>query len=387
MRREPDWQGRFARNDIISLLDINRRFNLAESTAQDLTFGEILDLAGGAAALRDLRMGYGSSSGLPRLRSAIAVLTGVRPDEVVTTQGVALGLFLLAFELCRPGDEAVIASPCFPPSRASLDALGVVVRECRLAFDRGYRLTADGVAPFLNERTRLVSIASPQNPSGVRTSVAEIEAILKLMRAKAPAATLFVDETYRDATYGDETPPPSAATLDGPVIAGGSVSKAHGAPGLRVGWLTVRDAGLRDRLTTAKMNIVISGSPLDETLAAAVLDKRETILSERRGLLAEGVSKVAGWVGAQRGRVDWVKPDGGALCCLRLNPGVFDAAAVERFWSALPEAELQIGDGAWFGETSAILRLGFGYLPIGVLPAALDALSRAMEAALKGHLK
>ena len=70
MRREPDWQGRFARNDIISLLDINRRFNLAESTAQDLTFGEILDLAGGAAALRDLRMGYGSSSGLPRLRSA-----------------------------------------------------------------------------------------------------------------------------------------------------------------------------------------------------------------------------------------------------------------------------------------------------------------------------
>ncbi|MGX8013651.1 pyridoxal phosphate-dependent aminotransferase [Mesorhizobium sp. ORM8.1] len=374
-------RGRFPRNDIISLLDVNRRFNLAESTAQDLTFGELIDLAGGAATLRDLKMGYGSSTGLPRLRSAIAALTGVEPDEVVTTQGTALGLFLLAFELCRAGDEAIIATPCFPPARASLAASGVTVRECRLTFDQGYRLTADLLAPLLNERTKLVSIASPQNPSGIRTSVAEVEAILELMRARAPEAILFVDETYRDATYGNETPPPSVAALDEAIITGGSVSKAHGAPGLRVGWLTVRDAGLRDRLTTAKMNIVISGSPLDETLACVVLDNRDMILSERRGLLAAGLSKVAAWVDRQNGRVDWVKPDGGALCCLRLSPDAFDAAAVNRFWSALPEADLQIGDGAWFGESSAILRLGFGYLPINVLAAALDALSKAIEVA------
>ena len=379
MIRGLDRQRRFPRNDIISLLDINRRFNLAESTAQDLTFGEIIELAGGVAALEHLKMGYGSSAGLPSLRLAIASMTGAQPDDIITTQGTALGLFLLAFELCRPGDEAVVASPCFPPARASLEASGVTLRECRLDFDQGYRLTADRLAPLLNERTRLVSIASPQNPSGVRTPMGEIEAILSLMRAKAPAAHLFVDETYRDATYGNEPPPPSAATLDGPVITGGSVSKAHGAPGLRVGWLTVRDAALRERLMTAKMNIVISGSPLDETLAAAVLDKRETILAERRALLATGVRTVAAWVEAQNGLVDWVKPDGGALCCLRLNPDAFDAAALHRFWSALPEADLQIGDGAWFGESSAILRLGFGYLPIDVLPAALDALARAIE--------
>lgn len=376
-----DSGGRFPQNDIISLLDVNRRYNLAESTAQDLTFGEIIDLAGGTAALQDLKMGYGSSAGLPRLRAGIAALTGVQADSVITTQGTALGLFLLAFELCRPGDEAVVAAPCFPPSRASLEAAGVTVRECRLTFDQGYRLTADLLEPLLNEGTKLVSIASPQNPSGVRTPVAEIKAILALMRAKSPTAILFVDETYRDATYGNETPPPSVAALDGAIVTGGSVSKAHGAPGLRVGWLTVQDAGLRDRLTTAKMNIVISGSPLDETLAAAVLDNRDMILSQRRSLLAAGLSRVATWVDGQKGRVDWIKPDGGALCCLRLNTNVFDAAAVDRFWSALPEADLQIGDGAWFGDSSAILRLGFGYLPIDVLPSALDALSKAIEAA------
>lgn len=380
-RTNADWRGRFPRNEIISLLNVNRRYNLAESTARDLTFGEILDLAGGTAALGELKMGYGSSAGLPRLRAGIAALTGVKPDEVMTTQGTALGLFLLAFELCRPGDEAVIVTPCFPPSRDALIATGVTLRECRLTFEHGYRLTAELLEPFLNESTKLISIASPQNPNGVRTSLAETQAILELMRAKAPAARLFIDETYRDATYGNERPPQSAATLAGEIITGGSVSKAHGAPGLRVGWLTVRDPELLERLTVAKMNIVISGSPLDETLAAVILDNREKILSQRRELLANGVAKVAGWVENHRGSVEWVKPDGGALCCLRLNPEAFDEAGIGRFWAALPEAELQIGDGAWFGESSAVLRLGFGYLPIDVLPAALDALSEAMEAA------
>ena len=148
------------------------------------------------------------------------------------------------------------------------------------------------------------------------------------MRTKAPAARLFVDETYREATYGDELPPQSAAALDVAIITGGSVSKAHGAPGLRVGWLTVRDPKLRERLTVAKMNLVISGSPLDETLAATVLDHREAILRQRRTLLATGLSTVAAWVGNQAGMVQWVKPDGGALCCLRLNPTAFDATAI-----------------------------------------------------------
>lgn len=386
MEENSNWSGRFPRNEIISLLDVNRKYNLAESTAQDLSFGEILDFAGGVAALGELKMGYGSSTGLPQLRAAVAALTGVHPDHVITTQGTALGLFLLAFELCRPGDEAVIVMPCFPPSRDSLAGAGVILRECRLTFDNGYRLTSDLLEPLLNERKKLVSVASPQNPSGVRTTPEEIETIIEQMRAKAPSARLFVDETYRDAAYGNDPIPPSAATLDDNIITGGSVSKAHGAPGLRVGWLTSRDTKLLERLTVAKMNLVISGSPLNELLAAGILDNRDKILTARRDLLASGLSRVAVWVAKQNGLVEWVRPDGGALCCLRLNPVAFDAAGVDRFWSALPKAELQIGDGAWFGESSAVLRLGFGYLPIDVLPNALDALSEAIEVAVQPGL-
>lgn len=374
--------GRFPRNGILSLLDVNRRFNLAESTASDLTVGELLQLAGGAGAVGGLKMGYGSSAGLPRLREAVASATGVRADEVLATQGTALGLFLLAFELCGPGDEAVIVTPCFPPARDALVATGVALREYRLAFDDGYRVDVDALTTRLSPRTRLVSLASPQNPSGVRTSAAEIERILDRMARVCPEAWLFVDETYRDAAYADEPTPPSAAALHPRVITGASVSKAHGAPGLRVGWLTVRDRELRERLVMAKMNTVISGSPLDETLAAAVLEHREAILRPRLALLAAGRALVEAWVAAQEGYVEWVRPEGGALCCLRLVPSRFDAPAVDRFWERLPEAGLQLGEGTWFGESRSVMRLGFGYLPIAVLPDALDALSDALSKTL-----
>ncbi len=383
MTKTEGWQGRFPRNDIISLLDVNRRFNLGESTAQDLTCGELFELAGGANALRGLKLGYGSSSGLSRLRAVIAAQAGVAPEEVITTQGTALGLFLLAHELCRPGDEAVIATPCFPPAHDTLATTGVTLRACPLQFDQSFRLTSDLLEPLLNDQTKLISIASPQNPSGVLTPLAEIERILALMRRKAPEAHLFIDETYRDASYGDEPTPPSAAALDPAIITGGSVSKAHGAPGLRVGWLTVRDPSLRERLTIAKMNTVLSGSPLDETLAAAILENRDKILGPRRALLAKGVETVAQWVADQNGLVEWVQPQSGALCCIRLSPKSFDAAAVDRFWTALPAADLQVADGSWFGASNAMFRLGFGYLPMATLPAALAELSKVVAKAAR----
>jgi aspartate/methionine/tyrosine aminotransferase len=374
------WRGRFPRNEIISLLDVNRPFNLAESTSQDLTVGELLDLAG-LERIRDLKLGYGTSAGSLALREAIAEGCGVSAERVITTQGTALGLFLLAYEVCRPGDEAVLATPCFPPSRDCLLGAGVDVREVKLSFENGYRLELDQIAASLSSKTKLVSIASPQNPAGVRVARTDIEKLLALMEARSPQALLFVDETYREAAYGDEAVVDSFASLDARVVTGASVSKALGAPGLRTGWLTVADADLRARLAVAKMNTVISGPVLDETLATVLLRHRERVLAPRRRLLADALQELALWCERERKRVEWVRPDAGALCCVRLRPDAFDEAAVSRFWDLLPGHDLQLACGTWFGESRRAFRLGFGYLPPARLGPALSALSSALDAA------
>ena len=375
-----EWRGRFPYNEIISLLDVSRPFNLAESTSQDLTVGEVLDLAG-LETLRGLKLGYGRSAGAVELREEIAKAHKVPADQVVTTQGTALGLFLLAFEVCRPGDEAVLLTPCFPPSRDCLLGAGVTVREIRLKFENGYQLDLDELAASLSPKTMLVSLASPQNPSGVRTSRAIVDKLLALLESRSPQAMLFIDETYREATFGNQAAPDSFAGLHPRIVTGGSVSKALGAPGLRAGWLTVADADLRSRLVVAKMNTVISGSVLDEALATALLRHRDRVLGPRRRLLAEGLAELAAWCETERHRIEWIRPDAGALCCLRLPADRFDTAAVSRFWNLLSQHELQLASGAWFGESDRVFRLGFGYLPPGRLGPALSALSMVLDAA------
>lgn len=381
------WRGRMPYNEIVSLLDVNSPFNLAESTSQDLTLGELLDLAG-PERVRKLKLGYGSSAGSSELREEIAKACKVPAEHIVTTQGTALGLFLLAFELCRPGDEAVVATPCFPPSRDCLAGMGTDLREIKLSFESGYRLDLERMAAALTPRTKLISIASPQNPSGVRVSCAEVEELLALVERRASEAVLFIDETYREATYGDEIAAASFAALHPRIVTGSSVSKALGAPGLRTGWLTVADDDLRSRLVIARMNTVVSGSVLDEMLAAALLRHREAVLAPRRQLLARGLGELSDWCEKQRERIEWVRPHAGALCCLRLRTDAVDEAAVARFWNLLPRHGLQLADGSWFGETSRVFRLGFGYLPPEHLGSALAALSSALDdAAARGSTR
>ena len=83
----------------------------------------------------------------------------------------------------------------------------------------------------LRPTTKLVSITTPGNPTGVRIPLETIEALVQLMESVCPDAYLLVDETYRDALYGKQQAPLSPATLSPKVITVNSLSKAMGAPG------------------------------------------------------------------------------------------------------------------------------------------------------------
>src|SRR5205823_8155660 len=131
---------------------------------------------------------------------------------------------------------------------------------------------------LLSPRTKLVSLASPQNPSGVAILAQTLRRVLAIMQEACPEAYLLVDETYREAAYGDDETAASVVELGPRIVSVASLSKCHGAPGLRLGWAITRDKALREQLVLGKFNTVISCSPVDEALALRVLASREPIL-------------------------------------------------------------------------------------------------------------
>ncbi len=372
---------RFAASEMISLIDKKPRFDLGGSYGPSLLLEELLDDTV-AARMKQIALGYGTAQGDAELRKAIADLHGVSRDDVVITAGSMHALFLLAFILCDRGDEAVLVTPAFPPTRNALDSVGANVRVLPLLFDRKYQLDPADLRPLLTEKTKLVTLASPQNPSGVAISADILRDVLTLMQQTCPQAYLLVDDVYREATFGDDPVAPSALLLGRNVITIASFSKCHGAPGLRLGWAIVRDRSMREQLVRGKFTTVISSPALEEALALRILELRDRILGERRTFLAECLARTERWVLANKPVVEWVRPDGGAICCVRLRPAVFDDAAVERFYDVLPRVGVRVSNGAWFDEPARVFRLGFGHLPLTELDAAYEALTAALRQAV-----
>src|SRR5262249_4391440 len=376
---------RFARNEIISLIGETPRHDLGESVGPDLSLGEVLG-ASPETSFGDLALGYGTAPGDPRLRALIADAHGANEDargasadDVVVTVGGMHALFLVAFVVCDPGAEAVVVSPMFPLPYNALQAVGATIRTVPLSFDRGYRIDVADIGRHLSEQTRLVSLASPQNPSGVATPAAIVRDLVALMAERCPDAYLLLDETYREAAYGDDPIEPSAVDLGPRVISCASLSKCHGAPGLRLGWAIARDPRLKEQLVVAKFNTVVSCSPLDETLAIRVLERRDHILGERRRRLAKNLAMTADWARENDAFVEWVRPDAGALCCLRLKPAVFDDGTVDSFYETLAREGIRVANGRWFGDEARVFRLGFGLPPAAELEAAVTRLAAVLH--------
>lgn len=372
--------GRFPANEIISLVGLAPRYDLAESVGPDLVLKEIIDISD----MAEMRLGYGTAPGDRKLRTMIADAHGVMADDVVITMGGMHALFLLAFILCAGDGEAVITKPAFPPARDCLKAVGARVKTLPLSFERRYQPDLGHLRTLLSPRTRLVSLASPQNPSGVAIPAVTVCKILAMMAQICPEASLLVDETYREAAYGDEKVATSAVALGPRVVSVASLSKCHGAPGLRLGWAITREGALREQLVVGKFNTVISCSPIDEALALSVFDARDRILTERRRRLGQGLATTAAWIAENSALIEWVRPDAGALCCVRLKPHVFDDIAVTQFYAALAGNDVRVANGTWFGDEERVFRLGFGFLEAADLHVGLAALTDVLHQIRKG---
>jgi aspartate/methionine/tyrosine aminotransferase len=365
----------FPPSPITALIDGTPQYNLGESCGRNLAVAAFLT-SDDMAALAELPIGYGTSTGDITLREQIAARHGVPSEQVLITAGAAAALFLVG--LSFSDGEIVIGLPCYPPTRDIVHGLGATVRTVRASFHDHYRIDLDRLRDQLSPRTSLVIFASPQNPSGLPIPIADMSAILDLMSEVCPDAYLLIDETFREASYG----PPPDASLAGTsprLITCASLSKAYGVPGLRIGWLTTSDADLYENLRIAKFNAAIACGSVDEFLAERLLRRAGDILRQRAEPMATARDAVEAWIGANEGQVRWLRPENGAFCCAELNTDIFDLQAMQRLHDRLQHVGTSIAQGPWFGDAEQIIRIGLAYEPLDKLQKGLAALGSAMN--------
>ncbi len=348
-------------------------YNLAESSMRDRTVGELkLDFDVGATLLL-----YGDHRGHPGLRALLAAEGGCHPDQVLLTTGAAGALFIVATTLLEAGDHLVVLRPNYATNIETPRAIGATATYVDLAFERGWQWTVDEIAAAMTERTRLVSITTPHNPTGIVFDRSELERLATLVAARG--AYLLVDETYRDLTLAE--PAPFATALGPHVISVASLSKAYGLPGLRMGWLMTRDSSLNEQFLAAKEQIFITGAVLDEEISYQLYRRRAAERPAIAAAVAAGRGIVRDWIAAES-TMEWVEPAGGVVAFPRIKPQA--PIDVARFYAALNgEYKTWVGPGHWFEQDDRNMRIGFGWPTHDELKGGLAAISAALRSATR----
>jgi N-succinyldiaminopimelate aminotransferase len=290
-------------------------------------------LAAAVAAIQGGANQYPPVRGIPELCRAIAEHQrrqyGLQPDpdtEIVVTAGATEALTATVIALCSPGDEVIVLEPFYDSYAAAIAMAGAVRRVVPLRWPE-YRLDADLLAAAVTDRTRLILINTPHNPTGRVFDRTELEAVARV--ARAADLLVVTDEVYEHLVFAPRTHLP-LATLEGMAertITISSAGKTFSVTGWKIGWIHARP-DLIDAIAAVKQFLTfVNGSPFQPAVAEALLlpDVRfqeiAADLQARSELLTGGLAAAGFDVRPSDGTYFVIAdaaplgyPDGAALC-------------------------------------------------------------------------
>jgi aspartate aminotransferase len=200
------------------------------------------------AAVKAINAGftkYTPATGMPELKKAIAEKlaadNGLRyePSQVIVTCGGKHGLFGAMMALVDPGDEVVIPTPYWVSYPQMVTVCGGTSVFVEGAEGNAFKITPEELRAALTEKTKVVILNTPSNPTGSSYTVAELEALADVV-LDHPRAVVFSDEIYQHLLYDGAEFKSFAALrpeLMDRTVTFDAVSKTYSMTGWRVGWL------------------------------------------------------------------------------------------------------------------------------------------------------
>ena len=235
-------------------------------------------------AIRERRLGYTSSIGIPQLRQAISgyyrehLGAAVPASRIVVTAG-ASGAFLVTLgALVNPGDEVLMPDPCYPCNRHFVRLFEGRPRAIPVDETQHYQLTDADVRSNWSKATRGVLLASPSNPTGTSIPRDELKAIIRSTRRAG--GFIVVDEIYQGLVYEGQASTVLEFAEDVFVI--NSFSKYFSMTGWRLGWVVAPESYVREIEKLAQNAFICPSAPAQYAALAAFRPETLAVLEQRR---------------------------------------------------------------------------------------------------------
>lgn len=335
-----------------SLAELRQLLEIAEGELDEIVFNDSRTL------------------GDPNLRAAIAAYWGeADPGRVMATNGSTEANYLIMNALLRPEDEVIVLAPLYQQLYGIAEAIGCNLRTWQLRPEDGFNPDIEDLRRMISPRTRMVIVNFPHNPTGASIDLKRQGELIEIV--SGAGAYLVWDAAFAAMTYDDTPLPPPVSYQRS--ICFGTLSKAYGLAGLRVGWV-IAPKDVLAKCERLRDYVTLHLSPLVEFLARRAVEKPDVLIKIRLDQLRVNLEILAAWIEQQRGLVEWTRPLGGACCFVRL-PFVRDT---EPFCHQLArQHRVLLVPGTCFGYPQHV-RLGFGGSTEG-LKEGLARLSALVE--------
>lgn len=295
---------------------VRRMFELAKKydDSINLTLGEpgfktpAHIIEAGIQGLRDGKTKYTPNAGIRELREAIARKllreNGIKCDpekNLIVTAGATQALMLAMVTLVNPGDEVIIQGPNWPDYRGQIDMVNAKTVYAKVDESCDFKMTADIIEPLITDKTKLIIINSPSNPTGGVLDYEDLLGIAELVKKYK----LFVisDEPYERLVY-DGFEQRSLASIEGLedyVLTINSLSKTFAMTGFRVGYICANEK-ITENLIKLHENMIASVPEPMQLAAVEALDNAEADVREmveyydrNRRLIVEGLNRIKGF--------------------------------------------------------------------------------------------
>ena len=318
---------------------------------------------------KDLEIGGENFYGLPLLIQAIAQRYGVNEENVMPALGTSHALFLVCCALLggAEGDRVLIEKPAYEPLIAVPKAFGAQIGRWERRFSTRYSCALEEFERALSKGTKFVLLSNLHNPSGVSLSPETLKTMAEMASEKG--IHLVVDEIYLEFLEEETS---TSFHLGDNVIAISSLTKVFGLGGLRCGWI-LAPSHLVKRMKTIHDYTIVEGVFIGEWISAWAFGRLDSIRRKHQEHIRHHLGKIKDFIQKEQ-RLDWVEPEGGAVCFPRILTGTNGDGFAGRL---LNDFDIAVVPGSFF-EDDRHFRLSCA-VETDVLSYALEKMSEVLS--------
>jgi aspartate/methionine/tyrosine aminotransferase len=329
---------------------------LSCSDCEPLSVKELLEYADDAslALWETTTLAYTESQGNPILLNEIAKLySSITPDQILSVVPEE-GIYITMRALLSKGDHVVCASPSYQSLYQVAIAQGATVTPWEIKYDNGWRFDVDSLEELVNDKTAMIVINFPHNPTGATLTKADFARVVDI--AQKHNCILFSDEMYRYLEFDERDRLPAVCECYDNAISLSGLSKSFAMPGARCGWLATKSTQLLAKLQAYKDYTTICASATGEAISIIGLRQKHRILKRNLDIIHANITVLEKFQQKYRHQIFFEMPKVGSIC-LPVFSKEIDVNDVAQ--KLLDDINLMLLPARVYGFDANAFRLGF----------------------------